>query len=210
MPPADPTQSFDDRAKTWDHDPMKQERALAVAEAIRQRIPLSPTWRSLEYGCGTGLLSFALYQALGHITLADSSLGMLAVLEQKIIATGTTQLHPRAFDLSTDSLPNERYELIYTLLTLHHVADTDRLLRTFHTLLNPGGWLAIADLDQEDGSFHGEGFDGHYGFNRAQLSAQLSQAGFSSVDFSTPYIIQKTMAGNPRDYPIFLAVTRRS
>lgn len=210
MQAADQTQSFDDRAQTWDNDPMKRQRALAVAEAMRQRIPLSPTWRSLEYGCGTGLLSFALYRELGHITLADSSPGMLAVLEQKILAAGAASLHPRVLDLSAEAPPNERYELIYTLLTLHHVPDTDGLLRAFYALLNPGGWLAIADLDQEDGSFHGADFDGHHGFDRARLGAQLIEARFSAVDFSTPCVIQKSTAGDPREYPVFLAVSRRS
>jgi hypothetical protein len=29
--------NFDDKAKTWDSDPVKQERALAVAAVFRQR-----------------------------------------------------------------------------------------------------------------------------------------------------------------------------
>ncbi|MDV7391839.1 class I SAM-dependent methyltransferase, partial [Arthrospira platensis SPKY1] len=52
-------------------------------------------------------------------------------------------------DLLTDAPPPERYDLIYTLMTLHHVADTNRLLRAFHDLLRPGGWLGIADLDRK-------------------------------------------------------------
>jgi len=144
--------NFDDKAKTWDSDPIKRERAFAVAAAIRQRVPLAQDWRALEYGCGTGLLSFALHAELGRIALADSSPGMLAVLEDKIAATGFSHLHPLALDLVTDPLPAERYDLIYTLMTLHHVADVDRLLRAFHDLLRPSSWLCIADLDQEDGS----------------------------------------------------------
>jgi ubiquinone/menaquinone biosynthesis C-methylase UbiE len=77
---------FDDKARTWDSDPIKRERALAVAAAIRQRVPLARDWRALEYGCGTGLLSFALHAELGQMTLADSSSGMLAVLAEKITA----------------------------------------------------------------------------------------------------------------------------
>jgi ubiquinone/menaquinone biosynthesis C-methylase UbiE len=201
--------SFDDKASTWDADPIKQERALAVAAALRQRVPLSTTWQALEYGCGTGLLSFALQADLGRITLADSSPGMLTVLEEKISAAGLTHLHPLALDLTTDPLPAERYDLIYTLMTLHHVPDTTRLLRDFYTLLRPGGWLGIADLDQEDGSFHGAGFTGHRGFNRKALRAQLFSLGFNHVDFSTSYLMKKATDQGLREYPLFLAVATR-
>ena len=203
------TPSFDDRAQTWDADPVKQERAEAVAAALRQRVPLARDWGALEYGCGTGLLSFALYADLGRITLADSSPGMLAVLDRKIAAAGLKHLHPLALDLLTAPLPAERYDLIYTLMTLHHVAEVGRLLQIFHELLRPGGWLAIADLDQEDGSFHGSGFTGHNGFDREALRAQLAAVGFDGVDFSTCYVMKKATDQGPREYPLFLAVAAR-
>ncbi|MFZ1828304.1 MAG: class I SAM-dependent methyltransferase [Candidatus Competibacteraceae bacterium] len=200
---------FNDKAQTWDADPIKQERALAIAAAIRQRVPLTPDWSALEYGCGTGLLSFALQADLGRITLADSSLGMLAVLEKKIAAAGLTHWRPLALDLMADPPPAEHYHLIYTLMTLHHVADVDRLLQIFYDLLHPAGWLGIADLDQEDGSFHGAGFTGHCGFDRAALRAQLLRAGFSSVNFSTSYLMKKATDRGLREYPVFLAVATR-
>lgn len=77
---------FDDRAKEWDNDSQKIERARVVADAIRASIHLRPSMTALEYGCGTGLLSFALLADLGAITLADTSEGMLAVLSDKIRA----------------------------------------------------------------------------------------------------------------------------
>lgn len=201
---------FDRRAATWDADPIKQERALAVAHAIRQQIPLSPTWRALEYGCGTGLLSFALHTDLGDITLADASPGMLAVLETKIAEAGLTHLHPLLLDLTRDPLPTQRYDLIYTLMTLHHVADTDTLLRDFHALLRPGGGLAMTDLDREDGSFHGPDFTGHCGFDRKALGAQMAAAGFRDVAFSTCYVMRKATDQEIRAYPLFLAVATRA
>ena len=82
--------NFDERAKDWDTDPMKVERAQSVADAIRRAVPLTADMSALEYGCGTGLLSFALQSHLGKITLADTSLGMLSVLTEKIAASGVT------------------------------------------------------------------------------------------------------------------------
>ena len=79
---------FDSKAKDWDAVPGRAERANAVAAAIREQVSLSKTMTALEYGCGTGLLSFALQAELGPITLADSSTGMLEVLREKIARAG--------------------------------------------------------------------------------------------------------------------------
>jgi len=112
-------------------------------------------------------------------------------------------------DLLVDPMPAERYDIIYSLMTLHHVADTDRILRSFHATLTTNGLLCIADLDAEDGSFHGAGFDGHLGFDRARLGAQARKAGFATVEFSTVYEIEKEVGGRSRRYPVFLMLAER-
>src|SRR5512145_863631 len=142
--------NFDERAKDWDSDPKKVERARVVADAIRRAIPLSRQMKALEYGCGTGLLSFALQSELGQITLADTSQGMLNVLSDKIARAGVTNMHPVRLDLASDPLPPERYDLTYSLMTLHHIDDTEDILNKFHSLLQPDGILMVADLDKED------------------------------------------------------------
>jgi ubiquinone/menaquinone biosynthesis C-methylase UbiE len=195
--------NFDERAKDWDADPMKVERARVVADAIRATIQFGPSTCALEYGCGTGLLSFALQPYLGSITLADTSQGMLDVLAEKIKAAGVTNMFPVRLDLSTDPLPVARYHVIYSLMTLHHIPDTNGILRKFHALLEPGGHLCIADLEQEDGSFHGaEITDVHHGFDRTALRAQAGAAGFQKINFSRVYAISKA----EKSFPLFLMI----
>ena len=152
--------NFDERARDWDSDPKKVERARMVAEAIRKTVPLSANMNALEYGCGTGLLSFALQEDLGQITLADTSQGMLEVLREKIASSGVTSMHPVRLDLSTDPLPAEKYHITYSLLVLHHIHDAKGILSKFHDVLEPNGYLIVADLDKEDGSFHSAGING--------------------------------------------------
>lgn len=201
--------NFDARAKNWDADPAKVERAAAVAREIRSRVPLRPGMAALEYGCGTGLLSFALQPFPGTITLADSSPGMLAVLREKLAVAAVENMTPMRLDLLADPLPAERYDLLYTLMTLHHLGDPEAVLGKFFSLLRPGGVLCIADLDREDGSFHGAGFSGPHGFDRQQLAEQVRRAGFSEVDFSTPYHVRRQVEGGLRSFPLFLLVARR-
>ena len=196
---------FDARAAQWDEDPAKVERARLVAEAIlAQAGPLSAA-RALEVGCGTGLLGFALQPHLGHLTLADASPGMLAVLREKIAASGAANMTPLALDLAADPLPGDRFDLLCTLMTLHHLADTDAALARFHALLAPGGLLCISDLDLEDGSFHGPEADVHRGFGREDLAGRLVRAGFRDPRFSTPFTIDR----DGRSYPAFLVLADR-
>lgn len=131
---------FDIAAATWDDDPVKVARAQAVAAGIRRQVPWRAGMTALELGCGTGLLSFMLQHDLEQITLADSSSGMLAVLGEKIAAAGVASMRPFKVDLEMDSLPDERFDLVYSLMTFHHVQDTDRLLHSLFSLLKPAGY----------------------------------------------------------------------
>ena len=203
--------NFDERAKDWDSDPKKVERARAVAEAIRSTIPLTADMSALEYGCGTGLLSFALQSDLGQITLADTSQGMLDVLGEKVSASGVTNMRPKRLDLSTDPLPADRFDLTYSLMTLHHIEDAKGILKKFHDLLNPLGKLVIADLDKEDGSFHTDGTtDVHLGFERSELQKWVEEAGFTDVRFSTAFEIKKKIGDAEKTFPVFLLTARKA
>ncbi len=200
---------FDSKARQWDENPLFQERGRKMADAIRQAVPLHPGMHALDYGCGTGLLSFPLKDELGAILLADSSRGMLDVLAEKIATQGVRNMTPVQLDLLADPPPAQRFDLIYTSMTLHHVRDTDAILRIFHDLLQPGGHLCIADLDQEDGSFHGPDIDVHHGFDRAELSQRATTAGFGEIGFQTVFNIEKQQETGTRAYPVFLMSARR-
>ena len=203
--------NFDERAKDWDSDPKKVERARAVAEAIRKAIPLSNAMKALEYGCGTGLLSFALQSDLGQITLADTSQGMLDVLSEKIASARVTNMHPVKLDLAFDPLPDEKYDLTYSLMTLHHIHNADDMLVKFRDLLVPNGYLLVADLDKEDGSFHTDGTtDVHLGFDRHELQQRVEDIGFEHVTFSTAYEIKKKIGNEEKTFPVFLMTAQKT
>jgi len=198
--------NFDERAKDWDADSMKVERACAVAEAIREALPLRPGMTALEVGCGTGLLSFALQADFASITLADTSQGMLDVLSEKIKAASAINMHPVRLDLAADPLPVQHFDVLYSLMTLHHIPDTDGILQRFLAVLEPGGWLALADLEKEDGSFHGPKMtDVHLGFEREQLQARVERAGFAGVKFATVFAVHKV----GQVYPVFLMTAQK-
>jgi len=201
---------FDERARDWDSDPQKVERAYVVADVIRNTVPLSGDMNALEYGCGTGLLSFALQGDLGQITLADTSQGMLEVLEEKIAASGVTNMHPIRLDLSVDPIPDEKYHITYSLMVLHHIHDAKGILSKFYDVLEPNGYLIVADLDKEDGSFHIDGAtDVHKGFGQWELQKWVENAGFGNVKFSMAYEIKREIDSREKMFPVFLMVAQK-
>ena len=201
--------SFDERAKDWDSDPAKVARALVVAQAIRATGMIKAGMSALEYGCGTGLLSFALQSDFASISLADTSQGMLDVLADKIRTSGVDNMQPLLVNTDFQPVPETHFDVIYSLLTLHHIPDTDAALRHFRMLLNPDGVVCIADLEKEDGSFHGPDVtDVHKGFERETLQKQLENAGFGEVRFSPVFDVHKLVDGREKTFPVFLLVAR--
>ena len=201
--------NFDERAKDWDSKPERVERAHAVADAIREALPLRPGMTALEYGCGTGLLSFFLQDEFASITLADTSQGMLDVLSDKIKAAKTAHMHPVRLDLAVDPLPAQKFDVTYSLMVLHHIPSTDVILHKFHEILRPDGWLVVADLDKEDGSFHTDGStDVHLGFRRDELQKRVEAIGFTEMHFSTAYEIHKIINEEQKTFPVFLMTAR--
>ncbi|HET7752548.1 MAG TPA: class I SAM-dependent methyltransferase [Anaeromyxobacteraceae bacterium] len=199
---------FDTVARTWD-DPQKRDRARRVADAIAAAVPGLARMSMFEYGSGTGLLGLELRSRVGSLTMADSSREMIAVAREKIAASGATNARAIVLDLTGAAPAAASYDLVCTLLTLHHIPDVPALLRTFHQLLVPGGYVCVSDLDEEDGSFHGAGFEGHSGFPRGTITSWLEAAGFSDVRISTVAEIDKETAAGRRRFPLFLAIARR-
>ena len=198
--------TFDARASTWDEDPGRLQLAADIFSAIEKQIPLQPGFAALDYGCGTGLLTFALAPRVRRITAVDSSRGMLDRLAQKQQSSGLLNIDLLQSDFSTHPLPSGAYDLLTTAMTLHHVANVEQILRQFFSLLAPGGFLALADLDTEDGTFHSnsEGIH-HFGFDRDTLARQLEACGFGNLHFTTASRIQK----HGRTYPVFLATAQK-
>ncbi|NLF19319.1 MAG: class I SAM-dependent methyltransferase [Lentisphaerae bacterium] len=194
------TEHFDRAAATWDDNPGRRSRNLAIAAALRQRLSLHRGMAMLEYGCGTAMLSVLLAPWVGAITAADTSEGMLEQVREKVARAGLPALQPQRLDLLTDPIPTGRFDLVVSAMVLHHIADTDGLLQAFRKVLRPGGFLALADLCAEDGSFHGADAVPHPGFDPERLGAQVRAAGFTAIQSAVVCKVAKA----DRDYPVFL------
>jgi len=202
---------FDKQAKDWDNNPMKVERAEIFAKEIVKFINPKITDTALEFGCGTGLLSYQLKDTFKTITLADNSEGMIDVLKEKVENKSLNNFKPLLVDLLQEDLDIGKFNVIYSLMTVHHILDLNKVSTIFHSLLKTDGYLCIADLVEEDGSFHinHPHFDGHNGFNKEKLSQLLINNGFTIEHYNISYVIEKELEDETREYPLFLMICKK-
>ena len=200
---------FDLKARTWDSNPMNAKRSSAIAENMIRRLPLNDKMVALDFGAGTGILSFMLADRLKSITMMDTSREMVNVMQEKVQDSGVKNLSPVFFNLVEKEYGQEKFDLIYSQLVLHHIDDIDSLLNRFGKMINIGGFVAIADLYTENGSFHGEGFVGHNGFDEKELTQKLINAGFSNIDFETCFDVEKMTADGLKNFPVFVLIASK-
>ena len=202
---------FNTAAAGWDTE-RRIKRARIIADEIAASINIKDAHNALEFGCGTGLVSLYLSDRFRHITLVDSSEGMIKELERKLGDAGISNISAVFTDICSGSknistsFQEEIYDVIYSSMAMHHVKDIKALLNTFSSLLRPGGHLCIVDLNKDDGSFHRleEGFDGHNGFDQDELGSMLEDSGFASVSSRTFYRDKKMIGDVEVPYSLFI------
>jgi len=199
--------TFDERATDWD-TPRRIARAEEAARTIAAAIDIPPRCAMIEVGAGTGLLGLALLPRVGSLVLADTSEGMLDEARRKVREARFRNVRVVPFDIASETAPpGAPFDLVVSLLLLHHVKDTAAALAGMHRLLGAGGQVAAIDLDTEDGSFHSPDAEGvhHHGFDRGRLAELAEAAGFADVRVGDGHPIDD----EGRAYPMFLLTARR-
>jgi len=200
---------FEQVASRWDSNPTRVKIAQDVGNAILREVKLSPQMDVLDYGCGTGLLAMQLQSQVKSVTGADSSPAMVAVLQDKITTLKPGNVSTQQVDFERGAHATGQYDLIVSSMVTHHIPDTAALFKEWKRLLKSHGQIAFADLDSEDGSFHGDNTGVfHLGFDRAQLRELLYAAGFAAVRDCTATSVHKEVEGKARAFPVFLIVAQ--
>jgi len=195
-----PTSRFDNAAASWDAETRRVHMAQDVQAALLESVDLNPTMDVLDFGCGTGLFSLDLRPRVRSLTGADTSQPMLEQFAQKGGA-GIQTRHLKGLGLGGP------YDLILSSMALHHIQDLAPVFQAFHRALSPGGHIALADLDAEDGSFHGPAADVfHLGFERRTFMEALAQAGFHELSERTAARVDK----NGHSFTLFLVTGTRA
>jgi len=196
---------FEHKSKHWDAKSRRVKGAKAIADKVLDNINLSKEMHIMDFGAGTGLLSYYLSHKVAEITAVDNSPSMLEVFQEKS-AHFFCPTNVLMLDLSHDELPDIKYDGIVSSMTIHHIEDLKDMFSKMYTWLLDDGFIALADLDKEDGSFHSDN-EGvfHYGFDRDYLESMAKEIGFKDVNFCTANTIDKSQAS----YDVFLMTAKK-
>lgn len=199
------TDLFANKAADWDTRPFPLQLSEGIGAAISQRVPLHPDQTALDFGAGTGLLTAKVAAKVSAVIAVDVSPAMLAQLAAKPELAG--KVTPVCQNLLEQPL-GQQVDVVVSAMAMHHVQDTQALLQTLYAHLLPGGTVALADLDTEDGSFHPPETEGvfHHGFDRSALAKRMSDAGFAGIEVLDACSVDK----DGKRYGVFLATGRRA
>jgi len=199
------TDLFNEKAKDWDANKIRKMLSSAIGSSILEHVSLHDQMRVMDFGAGTGLISSQVAPLVKKIVAVDISEAMLNKLVSK------PELHGKVEIVCQDIIDkpiDEKFDLIMSAMAMHHVKDTPRLIQRFSEHLSPGAFIALADLDKEDGSFHPEDTEGifHLGFKRNELQIILEKYGFGGIRFLTAHTVNK----EDKKYPIFLVTATKN
>jgi len=194
---------FDNRAEGWDSGDIRVNGAKTIADAISKRIELNVGMDILDFGVGTGLLGFEIAKETKKVYGVDTSSKMLEKLQEK----NSDTLHIEAICQDIVKTPlKQTFDGLVSSMTLHHVKNTDTFFTTIYKNINEGGFIAIADLELEDGTFHSDNAGVfHFGFEKEALVLSAQKAGFKNVVFENINTIKKPH----RDFGVFLLTAQK-
>jgi len=189
---------FEKRAENWDSSTLRTTTPQAIADAIKKKIILKKDMKIMDFGVGTGLLGFKIAEEVKEVYGVDMSPSMLQKLEEK----NTPELHIKAIcqDIVKEPL-TLKFNGIISSMTLHHVEDLSSFFRSIYQNLHNGSFMAIADLESEDGTFHSDNAGVyHFGFDKNELCKIVKKCGFRDVVLEKVTTISKPQ----KDFGVFL------
>ena len=130
--------------------------------------------RALELGCGTGSFSRLLAGRAESVLAVDLSPQMIGLARER------SKLHPNidfvAGDVMTHPLPDDHFDCVATLTTLHHL-PFEAALRKVRKAMRPGGVFVCLDL-----------------YRRSNVSDLL----FDGVAYPAGFFLRLIKTGRPR------------
>lgn len=200
-----PKDHFHEKAEHFGKDSGHMDNVSAIAKGILDTFAYEQTsTHVMDFGSGTGLLAQKIAPHVRKITTVDVSPAMNAQLKAKL-DTFPCAVEMLECDLTCKEL-EVQFDSIISSMTLHHVEDVGALFEKFYRLLKKGGSIALADLETEDGSFHGDNTGVfHFGFALESFKALAQKAGFEAVEIRTVTVAKKPN----KAYPIFLLTGRK-
>lgn len=178
-------------AKTAIKDQAAYQAKLDLTQSF-----FTPDTRLFEYGCGTG--TTALYHApkVAAVLATDISEGMLEIAREKQTDAGLSNIRFENWNMDTDALPEQDFDVVMAHSILHLVTDLPGALSKTHKMLKPGGIFVSSTVCLGDwnrlfrpliGVMKAIGKAPHVSFlTKPALHAAIIEAGFEIIPQKIP------------------------
>jgi len=196
--------NFKDKAASWDKGSTRVNGAKTIADAIQKNIRLDSSMEIMDFGVGTGLLGFEILPHVKSVLGIDTSMKMLEQLKKK----NTQNLFIQAMHINIIEDPLEKtFDGLISSMTLHHIHSLELFFKTIYKNIKKDGFIALADLETEDGTFHSDNTGVfHFGFDADTLHKIVKDAGFRNIKIENINTIEKPQ----RDFGVFLLTARKN
>ncbi|NUK04347.1 class I SAM-dependent methyltransferase [Streptomyces lunaelactis] len=121
-----------------------------VTTWVRQLATDIPRRRVLDLGAGTGTGTIALAERFSRadVIAVDVSEEMLTRVQDKALFGGFAErVRTVQADLNVAWPPIEPVDVVWAALSLHEMDDPEQVLKDVFTTINPGGLLAVVEMD---------------------------------------------------------------
>ncbi len=195
---------FDDLAKAWDSKPERVAGAMVFVDKVKEHLKCDiKNFKVLDYGCGSGLVSFGFANDVSQVEGLDYSQGMIEVYNEKAKRIGIDNIFGNIHDINKEDLDENQYDLVVTNMTMHHINNIEDFVLKLANSLKSCGQLFIADLYKEDGTFHSDNTDVvHFGFSEEEIYQAFFKAGLLNITIEKLHSIDKPTTS----YDVFIAV----
>jgi len=198
---------FETLAKDWDCNPNRVQGAMTFVDKVKELLPNGLSkFDVLDYGCGTGLVSFGFSKDVNSILGLDNAKAMVEVYNQKANDIGMKNIKGEIHNINNEDLQKNKFDLIVTNMTMHHIKNTSEFIKKLTLSLKENGYLCIADLKTEDGTFHSDntGVE-HFGFNTDEIQTHFENAALKNIKIDLLEAIYKPQ----NDYEVFYIIAQK-
>ena len=198
---------FESLAKQWDSKPQRVKGAMIFVDKLKEFLPQDMTnYDVLDYGCGTGLVSFGFANNVKSILGLDSSNAMINIYNEKSKKINMNNINAELHDINIQNLDTNSFDLVVTNMTMHHIKNTNSFIEKLSNSLKNDSYLCIADLKKEDGTFHSNN-DGveHFGFSFDIVKSYFSNNNLDIISSGTLENINK----GSNNYEVFYIIGKR-
>ncbi len=199
---------FDEAAKTWDQKQSSIDSSNACVDNLEKYITLKNDAKILDYGCGTGFISYSLKTKTNSVLGMDYSDGMVSRFNEKAKELDFDNIKAIKHNMNEDEIQKDTFDLFISSMTMHHIKDTNMFAKKAYECLVKGGVVCINDLEKEDGTFHAkhknDGVE-HFGYAKEDVKKIFENIGFEIISCDTVYIHER----NDKEYPLFNLIAKK-